>query len=210
MHLKYSWWVFKKCFSDRFCDDIVKEGKTKITGYGITGGEGRDYKKNPITKKELKDKRKIRHSKVGWINQPWLYKEIDHFVGIANRNAGWNFQYDWFEDCQFGEYTKSNHYNWHMDQWQAPYGKDVAPSLIGKIRKLSVVVSLSDPKDYKGGQFQVRVPSMEHWDAVSTVKELVSRGSMLVFPSFLWHKVKPVTKGKRYSLVAWGLGAPFK
>ena len=210
MHLKYSWWVFTKGLSDRFCDDIVKEGKSNMRGYGITGGLGRDYKKNPITKKELRDKKKIRHSKVGWISQPWLYKAIDNFVGIANRNAGWNFQYDWFEDCQFGEYTKSNHYNWHMDQWHKPYGDDVSPSLRGKTRKLSVVISLSDPKDYKGGEFQFRVPTMENWSKIATVKEMFSRGSVLVFPSFLWHKVKPVTQGKRYSLVAWGLGVPFK
>ena len=210
MHLKYSWWVFTKGLSDRFCDDIVKEGKLNMKGYGVTGGLGRDYKKNPITKKELRDKRKIRHSKVGWISQPWLYKAIDNFVGIANRNAGWNFQYDWFEDCQFGEYTKSNHYNWHMDQWHKPYGDDVSPSLRGKTRKLSVVISLSDPKDYKGGEFQFRVPTMENWSKIATVKEMFSRGSVLVFPSFLWHKVKPVTQGKRYSLVAWGLGVPFK
>ena len=37
MHLKYSWWVFTKGLSDRFCDDIVKEGKSNMRGYGITG-----------------------------------------------------------------------------------------------------------------------------------------------------------------------------
>jgi len=210
MHLNYSWWVFNKALSDRFCDDIVKESKSKTLKYGVTGGLGRDYKTKPITKNEMRKKKNIRHSKVAWIHQPWLYKAVNNFAGIANRNAGWNFQYDWFEDCQFGEYAKNNHYNWHMDQWNKPYGDDVALNLRGKIRKLSVVISLSDSKDYKGGQLQLRIPTMENWNRVATVKEMFFRGSVVVFPSFVWHKVKPVTQGKRYSLVAWGLGAPFK
>ena len=41
-------------------------------------------------------------------------------------------------------------------------------------------------------------------------KEILSKGSIIVFPSFLWHRVKPVTKGIRYSLVMWNVGGPFK
>ena len=43
-----------------------------------------------------------------------------------------------------------------------------------------------------------------------TVKEFLPKGSVIVFPSFVWHRVKPVTKGVRYSLVAWSIGYPFK
>ena len=42
------------------------------------------------------------------------------------------------------------------------------------------------------------------------VKEVVPRGSIVVFPSFLYHEVKPITKGTRYSLVVWFIGKPFK
>ena len=42
------------------------------------------------------------------------------------------------------------------------------------------------------------------------VKEILSKGSIIVFPSFVWHRVKPVTKGTRYSIVMWNLGYPFK
>jgi predicted 2-oxoglutarate/Fe(II)-dependent dioxygenase YbiX len=41
-------------------------------------------------------------------------------------------------------------------------------------------------------------------------KDILSRGTVIVFPSFVWHKVAPVTKGTRYSLVNWSLGKPFK
>ena len=41
-------------------------------------------------------------------------------------------------------------------------------------------------------------------------KEILPKGSIIVFPSFVWHRVKPVTKGTRYSLVMWNLGYPFK
>jgi PKHD-type hydroxylase len=40
--------------------------------------------------------------------------------------------------------------------------------------------------------------------------EIAPRGSIVVFPSHVWHRVKPVTKGTRYSLVIWNLGYPFK
>ena len=45
---------------------------------------------------------------------------------------------------------------------------------------------------------------------VLTVKEILPKGSIVVFPSFVWHRVQPVTKGTRYSLVIWNLGYPFK
>jgi len=45
---------------------------------------------------------------------------------------------------------------------------------------------------------------------VKQVKQILPKGSIVVFPSFIWHRVKPVTKGVRYSLVMWSLGYPFK
>jgi PKHD-type hydroxylase len=81
----------------------------------------------------------------------------------------------------------------------------------GKIRKLSVTCSLSDPKDYKGGELEFDFRNMDpDKKSVRKCAEISERGSIVVFPSHIWHRVKPVTKGTRYSLVIWNLGHPFK
>jgi len=82
----------------------------------------------------------------------------------------------------------------------------------GKIRKLSVTVTLSDPKDYKGGELEFDFRNMDP-DKKRNVKkctEILPKGSLVVFPSFVWHRVCPVKSGERNSLVIWNLGWPFK
>ena len=80
------------------------------------------------------------------------------------------------------------------------------------MRKLSVTVSLSDPKDYEGGflQFDLRNKGEINTSEVITCKEIMSRGSIVVFPSYTWHRVSPVTKGTRLSLVQWNFGPGYK
>ena len=82
----------------------------------------------------------------------------------------------------------------------------------GKIRKLSVTVSLTDPKEYKGGEleFDFRDKDPDKKPNIRACTEILPKGSLVVFPSFVWHRVKPVTKGVRHSLVIWNLGYPFK
>ena len=73
-------------------------------------------------------------------------------------------------------------------------------------------MSLSDPKDYVGGELEFDYRNKNPKEKTSLVKctEIAPRGSVVVFPSFLWHRVCPVKRGTRYSLVMWNLGLPFK
>ena len=80
----------------------------------------------------------------------------------------------------------------------------------GKIRKLSVTCSLSDAKDYKGGELEFSQRNNLEKDVSTTCTQILPRGSIVVFPSFVWHRVKPVTEGIRYSLVIWNIGPPYK
>ena len=82
----------------------------------------------------------------------------------------------------------------------------------GKIRKLSVTCNLSHPEDYQGGELEFHRNDVSKSKKVNLYKckEIASRGSIVVFPSFVYHKVYPVVKGKRYSLVMWNTGDPFK
>ena len=82
----------------------------------------------------------------------------------------------------------------------------------GKIRKLSVTCSLTDPKKYKGGEleFNFNRPNQKKKYNIKKCIEILPKGSIVVFPSFVWHRVCPVTKGTRNSLVIWNIGWPFK
>ena len=73
-------------------------------------------------------------------------------------------------------------------------------------------VSLSDPKNYKGGDLEFDFRNVETGKKpnIRKCKELLPKGSIVVFPSYVWHRVTPVTKGTRYSLVIWNLGWPYR
>ena len=211
MNLQYYYWYFKSAVPPRICDDIVKYGLKQEDNMAITGGLGRnrDLKNQPLSKKETKDLKKKRDSNIVWMDDRWIYKEIQPYVHGANRNAGWNFTWDWSESCQFTKYKPGQYYGWHCDSWENPYEKG---SSKGKIRKLSVTVSLSDEKEYKGGEleFDFRNLDPDKKPNIKKCEEILPKGSIVVFPSFIWHRVKKVKKGSRYSLVMWNLGYPFK
>ena len=215
MNLQWKYWYFKEAISPKICDEIIHHGLSQKhrEQVAFTGDAKfqRDLMKKPPTKKELKDLRKTRNSNVTWLNDRWIYDAIQPFVNIANKNANWNFEWDFSENCQFTRYSKGQFYDWHCDSWENPYDKPGTPEH-GKIRKLSVTVSLSDPKDYVGGELEFdyrnRAPHQKSY--LVKCKEIAPRGSVIVFPSFMWHRVCPVKRGTRYSLVMWNLGYPFK
>jgi len=206
MNLTNYYWYFKSAIPERICDDIVKYGKQLQDQMAVTGG----YGGRKLNAKQTKDLKKKRNSNIVWINDRWVYKEIHPYVHQANENAGWNFQWDWSESCQFTKYKKNQHYDWHCDSWSTSYKE--AGTYNGKIRKLSSILILSDPKDYSGGdlEFDFRNADPDKKRNVKVCKDIKCKGSLIVFPSFVWHRVNPVKKGIRYSLVSWHLGKPFQ
>jgi len=209
MNLTNYYWYFESVIPVRICDEIVKYGKQLQDGLATTGGYG-DVKK--LNQKQIKDLKKKRDSNVVWMNDRWIYNEIQPYIHTANRNAGWNYEWTYSESCQFTKYDKGQYYDWHCDSWDRPYVREANDPSNGKIRKLSVTISLSDPKDYKGGEleFDFRNKDPDKKPNIVKCKEILPKGSLVVFPSFVWHRVCPVKKGSRYSLVIWNLGWPFK
>jgi PKHD-type hydroxylase len=210
MNLTNYYWYFQSAIPERICDDISKYGKQLQEQMAVTGGYG-DSKK--LNQKQIKDLKTKRDSNIVWMNDRWIYKEIQPYIHSANANAGWNFEWDFSESCQFTKYRKGQYYDWHCDSWDRPYIREHPndPSH-GKIRKLSVTVTLSDPKDYKGGEleFDFRNKDPDKKPNILKCKEILPKGSLVVFPSFVWHRVCPVKSGERNSLVIWNLGYPFK
>ena len=221
MNLKNYYYYFQSALSPKLCDDIVAYGKAHQTEMAVTGGLGRNnnkeaYKSDGTMKKgALKNLQKKRKSEIVWVNDQWIYKEIHPFIHEANKTAGWNFDWDFSESCQFTKYGVGQHYGWHCDSWDKPYDKPNDLNSHGKIRKLSVTVSLSDPSEYEGGNLEFDFRNQIDWERnkkskIKECTEIRPRGSIIVFPSFVWHRVNPVTRGTRYSLVIWNLGKPFR
>jgi len=130
----------------------------------------------------------IRSSTVRWLHDRWVRDILWEYVKQANINA---FSVDVmnYAEMQFTEYhaTENGHYDWHHDiHWNAAVNSD---------RKLSITVQLSGPEDYEGGTFE--------FDECATPADAKAKGTVLVFPSYLRHRVLPVTGGTRKSLVAW-------
>ena len=209
MNISNYYWYFKSAVPSKICDDIIKYGLSQTETMARTGGYG-DKK---LSKQEIKDMKRRRNSDLVWLSEPWIYKELQPYIHMANKNAGWNFEWSRSEPCQFTKYKLNQYYDWHCDSWEKPY-ENKGPDN-GKIRKLSMTCQLTDGSEYEGGElefdFRNYEPHMREEDKhLKKAKEVLPKGSIIVFPSFVWHRVKPVTKGTRYSLVMWNLGYPFK
>jgi|TARA_B100001564_G_scaffold91052_1_gene74055 PKHD-type hydroxylase len=142
----------------------------------------------------------VRQGSTAWIPQTeetsWIYQKLVTMVKDANDEL-WNFELTGFlEDLQYTTYNgkgkkKGDHYGAHLD-----FDGNCT-------RKISIVVQLTDPEEYEGGELEIYT-----WDRPFVSDKTM--GSCVLFPSFLLHKVTPVTKGKRNSLVLWVSGHPFR
>jgi PKHD-type hydroxylase len=204
MNLENYYWCFKSALSNKICDKIIKAGLSKKSELGTI------FSIKETNKKNIKELKKRRNSNISWLNDPWIYDIFHPYINTANKNANWNFDWDWSENCQFTKYSKNQHYDWHCDSYKTPYPLPMDPNFNNKIRKLSLTCNLSDPKDYSGGELQFQFRNSSDPTKIDTCVDILPRGSIIVFPSHVWHRVTPVTKGTRYSLVMWSLGYSFK
>lgn len=187
------WQMWGSRFSKSSCERIVSLAKLLPQKDAGVGGE-----ETGSVNKE------VRRSKVRWLNGAMpdfkdLYLDIVDMFHQANRVA---FGVDlWYlHEMQFTEYNAEDegYYNWHIDTFLD--GK--TPSQ----RKLSMVIQLSDPDDYEGGQLEMQPWFMEPPPA----DKLKTQGTTIIFPSLVHHRVTPVTRGTRHSLVAWMEGPAWR
>ena len=206
MHLKNYYWYFQSVIPERICDYIVYCGKKQSKQKALTGDA--DFDK--LNKLQLKNIKRKRNADIVWMSDRWIYNEIQPYIQEANVKAEWNFEWDYSETCQFTEYKKDQFYDWHCDSHIEPYDHPNNQNTHGKLRKLSMTVSLTDPKEYEGGDLEFDFRNENKTSQPRVCEEIRQKGSIIVFPSFVWHRVKPVTKGIRHSLVCWNLGYPFR
>jgi len=183
-------------FSEEDVNQIITLGDRQQfmdgrVGTSTVAKEGGDLKVN------------IRDSQITWIEphaqSEWLFRKICEIVSIIN-NDKFQFELDGFPSFQYTTYSEGGFYDWHIDA-------DVQNSFGPKHRKLSFSLLLSDPEtEFTGGDFQL----MLHGNPNNVDIAKMKKGDVVVFPSFVPHKVDKVTSGKRKSLVWWVLGPKFK
>jgi len=199
MILKNYYYYYTSAIPISICDRIIKEGKEMKKERALIG----DPKKK-LSNVEISNIKKVRESHVVWFDKPWIYKLVQPYVHDANARAGWNFEWAWTDPPQFTIYKKNQHYTWHADQFQDLDSKN-------RMRKISMTINLSDPSEYEGGNLEFDYRNRtDRSDCIVPCKEIMPKGSIALFPSFVFHRVTPVTKGTRYSLVVWNSGNPYK
>ena len=123
-----------------------------------------------------------------------MYNQINNFIQKANLN---HFGFDDIqitEQAQFTEYPEGGFYDWHMDS-------DVNMKHEPPVRKISMTLLLSPENQFEGGDLELMA---------SGKKAKLKQGHAIIFASFLNHRVAPVTRGVRQSLVMWFGGKPFR
>lgn len=219
-------------------DLLTKEGFNPLaTTFGNNQkSDNRNISQQDLTAEQLKEKNisennvYVRDSNISWLSDEWIYKILYNYVAEANIKAGWNYEFDWSEPAQFTIYNKNQFYGWHSDGlndnfhikrrkipgvYDEKHNNDSlytpVKGLVGKVRKLSITVMLSDPKDYDGGKLKFDFGVHASGDRYKEITdENIKQGSIVVFPSYKYHCVTPVTRGTRYSLVVWYNGRPMK
>tara|TARA_R100000742_G_C4275210_1_gene95547 strand:+ start:381 stop:977 length:597 start_codon:yes stop_codon:yes gene_type:complete len=194
----YNYWYFVNALPPGVCDEIVKIGLSK---------QKTKARIDTLQNKSNKVLSKVRDSDVVWLEDMWLRNLIGTFVSSANINAGWDFVYDTPEIAQFTIYDKNQHYNWHQD---LSFDKDQTGQPSNSQRKLSVSIQLTDEKEYKGGELLFSTLNGQSKKKILTNELFRKKGTVVVFPSYMHHKVTPVTQGVRYSLVMWFRGPAFQ
>lgn len=132
---------------------------------------------------------------------PWLYELLQWAVDYHNKEF-YRFKLSYIQPIQIHEYPEGGVYAPHHD-----WGGVIDPNRTDLCRKLTVVVQLSDPSEYEGGDldFYTGVPLTEQERT-----DIRAKGTLVTFPGFVLHGVKPITRGMRYSLTAFCVGPDFQ
>ena len=207
--LTNEWFVFEAGAVDKkTCNKIKRWANKKWETSAVDTAKGTtDEERKTGRKGDYKPDPKTRISDVAWCNDQWLYDVIWPFMVRANEEAGWRYQIKAAESCQITRYKKGGFYSFHRDgngDHLSAYNNPQNAFMHGYVRKLSMSVMLND--NFDGGAFEFASYGKEECN-VSPIE--ASAGSVIVFPSAMEHRVAPITKGIRYSVVCWFVGPPF-
>lgn len=175
---------YRAYFSAEECKEFIKYCENhEVVNSNMQWGDKKQYQ---------------RDTDISWIypneQNKHLFEKVADFIAKMN-NSKFNYDlYGYMRAFQYGVYNKGQGYDWHQD-----LGKDNIST-----RKLTISIQLSSPKEYEGGELEFFRSDDVHARFDKTL------GSIAIFPSWIMHRVTPVTKGIRKSLVYWVEGPPFR
>lgn len=184
------WCYWDNAFTEEELQKIIDYCESKELSHGTTFGQ-----------QSKEETEKIRISDVGFHNRnpetAWIFDRVNFVLQSANEMF-YGFHLNGYDSFQYTTYDaeKNGNYDWHMDTHMGSSTDQF------EIRKLSMTLLLDD--NFEGGEFQLNVGNQNQPAILPAQK-----GRALLFPSFMCHRVTPVTKGKRRSLVVWCLGPKF-
>ena len=212
--MSYYYWEGEISKSE--CEKLIKEFDTSKSVDASTGNyqginalypeeieamkkeDNWDYLHNKPKNQGVPDE-SIRRTKLNWFPVNHKYNKILCDYVIKANEIQYHYNITKFTPCQFARYNVGDFYNYHQDSGHSgiDYEKET--------RKISMTVQLSDPDSYEGGEFYFYNGNKKEEEPL-----IQKQGSIICFDSRMWHRVAPVTKGVRYSLVSWILGPSFK
>lgn len=177
--------VLPDCLDAAACDRVIELARR----FPATDGR--------VGTKDIKQE-EIRRSRI-WFFEPTA--ELDFIFAplrdaVQRVNEGFRLEISGFgTGCQVACYSSDvqGHYDWHIDLGTGRFST----------RKLSLTVQLSAAESYEGGDLEFHLSGLDR-------KRMRQQGTLIAFPSFHEHRVTPVTRGERFSLVAWADGPPFR
>ena len=231
-------YAVKRILSPQECENIIEEGLSQLQPAATTKDRQDNKRKSEVAwlRNEEIFNKMVPHIAEGNRGAGWSF-DVDWSEGTQFTKYGVGQFYNWHPDggsdwnhiyqpaikdehgvwkkCDVN-FTEGGYDNltitdenapttdiYHDNQLQMPFTGE--RDWWGKVRKLSLTINLSDPKSYEGGDFEMEVRG-----DIEVITDGREQGSMILFPSFVPHRVTPVTRGTRYSLVIWLLGRPFR
>ena len=209
LYFTNEWYIFKQELDKKTCNKIKKLGQGNWEPSSVdTSKETTDEERRIGKKGDYKPDKKVRISEVFWTTEQWIYDLTFPYMYEANKQAGWNLDIKAAESMQLTRYRKGGFYNFHKDgnaDHLSVYDEPNNPFMNGHVRKISMSIILND--NFEGGAFEFASYSKEKF-SITPIE--AGAGDIIFFPSGMEHRVAPVTKGVRYSLVNWFVGPPVK
>ena len=207
LYFTNEWYIFQGALDKKTCNKIKKLGQGNWEPSSVdTSKKTTDEERRIGRKGDYKPDKKTRISEVFWTTEQWIYDLTFPFMHEANLKSGWRLDIKAGESMQLTRYRKGGFYSFHKDGQSDSISAYDMPSnsfMHGNVRKISMSIILND--NFEGGAFEFASYSKEKC-SITPIE--AGAGDIIFFPSGMEHRVAPVTKGVRYSLVNWFLGPP--
>ena len=207
LYFTNEWYTFSQEIDKQTCNKIKRLGQGKWEDSAVdtskhTTDEERKIGRTGVWKTDTK----TRMSDVFWTTEQWIYDLTWPYMTEANKIAGWKLDIKAAESMQLTRYRKGGFYNFHRDgnsDHLSAYDNPGNSFMHGHVRKISMSIILND--NFEGGAFEFASYNKEEC-SITPIE--AKAGDLIFFCSGMEHRVAPVTKGVRYSLVNWFLGPP--